>query len=72
MSHVTSRSVGREELDGGVAHDLVLPAGGHVGLHGAVNGSHRHHPPPAVDIQGQRLEGGGEVDAVAAPVDIGQ
>ena len=56
-----------EELDGGVAHHLVLPAGGHVDVLGAVNGTHSHHIPPTVDIQGQLFEGGGEVDTVTAP-----
>ena len=67
VPHVPRRSVGREELDGRVSHDLVLPADRHVGLHGAVDGGHGNDPPPAVDVQGECLEGGGEVDAVAAP-----
>ena len=59
--------MGREELDGGVAHHLVLPAGGHVDVLSTVDGAHSHDAPPAVDVQSQLFEGGGEVDAVAAP-----
>ena len=67
VAHVPCWGVGGEELDGWVAHDLVLSAGWHVGLHGTVNGRHGHHTPPAVDVLRQRLECRGKVDAVAAP-----
>ena len=56
-----------EELDGGVAHHLVFPTGGHVDILGTVYSTNSHHLSPTVHIQGQLFEGGGEVDTVAAP-----
>ena len=47
LPHVGGCGARREELERGVAHDLVLPAGGHVGLVGAVDRAHAHHVTPA-------------------------